>query len=96
MKVNGGPSVGNGWPSISIRVRVELHRAILKSSDDGVGLTIDPAYVRLIPSEEDPYRWERSSEKEYLFEKHHSMLCFGPLMELEKGWGRPFGRYARR
>ncbi|KAH7124920.1 hypothetical protein B0J13DRAFT_611936 [Dactylonectria estremocensis] len=53
-------------------------------------LTIDPADVRLIPSEEDPYRWKWSSEKEYLFEKHLSKLSVGPLMELCKGVGTSF------
>ncbi|EWG46564.1 hypothetical protein FVEG_15989 [Fusarium verticillioides 7600] len=51
---------------------------------------INPADVRLKPSEEDPYRWQRSEDKEYLFEKHLSKLSVGPLMELYRGIGVHF------
>ncbi|KAG4258500.1 hypothetical protein FPRO03_03454 [Fusarium proliferatum] len=57
---------------------------------DSLNLEIDPANVRLKPSEEDLYRWQPSSGKEHLFEKHLSKLSVGPLMELCKGIGTSF------
>ncbi|KAH7115492.1 hypothetical protein B0J13DRAFT_653900 [Dactylonectria estremocensis] len=72
--------------------RTKCGQRLAEHINDSLDLTIDPADVRLIPSDEDPYRWKRGSEKEYLFEKHLSKLSVGPLMELCKGVGSSFRR----
>jgi len=35
-----------------------------------LGISIEPAEVRLITSNDDPYTWQKLSEKQHLFKKH--------------------------
>lgn len=55
-----------------------------------LGIEVDPGNIRLIPSSDDPYRWDPLPGKEYLFEKHLSKLSIGPLMELCREVGTSF------
>ncbi|KAF4997710.1 hypothetical protein FDECE_12017 [Fusarium decemcellulare] len=70
--------------------RTKCRQRLAEHINQSLGLKIDPADVRLIPSEEDPYRWKRTSQKEHLFEKHLSKLSVGPLMELCREVGISF------
>lgn len=58
-----------------------------RRKDSQLGLEVDPAQVRLIPAEEDPYEWNVQAGYENLFEKHLSKLSIGPLMRLCRGIG---------
>ncbi|KAH7228906.1 hypothetical protein BKA60DRAFT_532811 [Fusarium oxysporum] len=70
--------------------RTKCRQRLAEHINNSLSLDIAPADVRLKPSEEDPYRWQRSEDKEYLFEKHLSKLSVGPLMELCRGIGIHF------
>ncbi len=59
-------------------------------SDDTLGLNIDPLHIRIIPSDDDPYRWHWPPDSGHLFEKQLSKLSTGPLMELYREVGRSF------
>ena len=55
-----------------------------------LGISIEPAEVRLITSANDPYTWQILPEKEYLFKKHLSKHSIGAYRELCRGVGLSF------
>jgi hypothetical protein len=55
-----------------------------------LGISIEPAEVRLIPSATDPYTWQILPEKEHLFKKHLSKHSIGAYRELCRGVGVSF------
>ena len=55
-----------------------------------LGISIEPAEVRLILSATDPYTWQILSEKEHLFKKHLSKHSIGAYRELCRGVGVSF------
>ena len=55
-----------------------------------VGISVEPAEVRLITSADDPYNWRILSEKQYLFKKHLSKHSIGAYRELCREVGRSF------
>lgn len=57
---------------------------------EALNIVINPINIRLIPAEDDPYRWQFEPEKSYLFAKHLSKLSVGPLMELCREVGASF------
>ena len=50
-----------------------------------LGISIEPAEVRLITSANDPYTWQILPEKEHLFKKHLSKHSIGAYRELCRG-----------
>ncbi len=55
-----------------------------------LGISIEPAEVRLITSADDPYTWQMLPEKEHLFKKHLSKHSIGAYRELCRGVGVSF------
>jgi len=55
-----------------------------------LGISIEPAEVRLITSADDPYTWQILPEKQYLFTKHLSKHSIGAYKELCQGVGVSF------
>jgi len=55
-----------------------------------LGISIEPAEVRLITSADDPYTWQILAEKQYLFTKHLSKHSIGAYKELCQGVGVSF------
>lgn len=55
-----------------------------------LGISIDPAEVRLVPIATDPYTWQILPEKEHLFKKHLSKHSIGAYIELCRGVGVSF------
>lgn len=55
-----------------------------------LGITVQPAQIRLLPRHEDPYRWQWLPEKGYLFSKNLSDHSTGAYKELCKGVGVTF------
>ncbi len=55
-----------------------------------LGISIEPAEVRLITSGDDPYTWQTLPEKQHLFEKHLSKHSIGAYRELCRGVGVSF------
>ncbi len=47
-----------------------------------LGISVEPAEVRLITSADDPYNWRILPEKQYLFKKHLSKHSIGAYREL--------------
>ncbi|KAK4243499.1 hypothetical protein C7999DRAFT_18154 [Corynascus novoguineensis] len=70
--------------------QASIHPAANRLLDDVLGLDIDPLQVRLIPSDDDPYRWQWLPDSGHLFKKHLSKLSTRPLMELYREVGRSF------
>ena len=55
-----------------------------------LGISIEPAEIRLITSADDPYTWQILPEKQYLFTKHLSKHSVGDYKELCQGVGISF------
>jgi len=55
-----------------------------------LGISIEPAEVRLITSADDPYTWHILPEKQHLFKKHISKHSIGAYRELCRGVGVSF------
>ena len=55
-----------------------------------LGISIEPAEIRLITSANDPYTWQILPEKQYLFMKHLSKHSVGAYKELCQGVGISF------
>ena len=55
-----------------------------------LGILVDPSQVRLKPSVDDLYTWERMKEKDHLFLKNISDHSNRSLMELYEGIGVSF------
>ena len=55
-----------------------------------LGISIEPAEVRLITSANDSYTWQILPEKEHLFKKHLSKHSIGAYRELCRGVGVSF------
>ncbi len=55
-----------------------------------LGISIEPAEVRLITSADDPYTWQILPEKEHLFKKYLSKHSIGAYRELYRGVGVSF------
>ena len=55
-----------------------------------LGISIEPAEVRLITSGDDPYTWHMLPEKQHLFMKHLSKHSIGTYRELCRGVGVSF------
>ncbi|KAL7940635.1 hypothetical protein V8C42DRAFT_337033, partial [Trichoderma barbatum] len=55
-----------------------------------LGISVSPSEVRLIPNDDDPYRWKILPGKEHLFEKHMSKQTKGIYMELWREVGVTF------
>jgi hypothetical protein len=55
-----------------------------------VGISLDPAHVRLKTSREDAYSWHALPEKQHLFEKSLSDHSTGAYKELCEGAGITF------
>jgi hypothetical protein len=58
--------------------------------ENNLGISIDPAQVRLITSTDDPYTWKALPGKEHLFKKQLSKLSIGAYMELWREVGVSF------
>lgn len=75
-------------------------RGMLKSSfnpiaESRLGLLIDPAEVRLIPHQSDPYTWSYMPHRRHLFRKHISKHNLGAYREICAEVGRSFEAVAR-
>ncbi|KAF2008351.1 hypothetical protein BU24DRAFT_360565 [Aaosphaeria arxii CBS 175.79] len=68
------------------RCREELSRHIRAR----LGITIEPAQVRLLPRSDDPYRWHSVPEKQHLFSKNLSDHSIGAYKSLCSGIGKTF------
>ena len=55
-----------------------------------LGISVEPAEVRLITSAHDPYDWRILPEKEHLFKKHLSKHSIGAYRELCREVGVSF------
>ncbi|CAI6342316.1 unnamed protein product [Periconia digitata] len=55
-----------------------------------LGIVIDPAQVRLLPSPDDPYTWRFLPEKKHLFSKNISDHSISAYKDLSNGVGRTF------
>ena len=55
-----------------------------------LGISVEPAEVRLITKADDPYTWRILPEKQYLFEKHLSKHSIGAYRELCREVGVSF------
>ena len=58
------------------------YQVLTKSEVTNLGISIEPAEVRLITRAGDPYTWRILPEKQYLFEKHLSKHSIGAYREL--------------
>jgi hypothetical protein len=63
---------------------------LTKSKGTKLGISIEPAEVRLIPSANDPYIWRILPEKQHLFKKHLSKHSIGKDGELYREVGMIF------
>jgi hypothetical protein len=64
--------------------------SLTMSPDTKLGISIEPAQVRLIPAVEDGYLWTAIPEKKHLFTKQLSKLSIGAYMELCREAGKSF------
>jgi len=55
-----------------------------------LGISIEPADVRLITHSDDPYTWRTLPQKQHLFKKHLSKHSIGAYRELYRGVGESF------
>ncbi|KAF2008252.1 hypothetical protein BU24DRAFT_360698, partial [Aaosphaeria arxii CBS 175.79] len=55
-----------------------------------LGITVEPAQVRLLPRLDDPYRWRAVPEKQHLFSKNLSDHSIGAYKSLCDGIGKTF------
>ena len=62
----------------------------MKYQDERLGISIEPSQVRLKTRLDDPYKWEKMKEREYLFMKNLSNLSTNQLRELCNGIGKSF------
>lgn len=58
--------------------------------ENNLGISIDPAQVRLVTSTDDPYAWKALPGKEHLFKKQLSKHSIGTYMELWREVGVSF------
>ncbi|KKY29201.1 hypothetical protein UCRPC4_g00107 [Phaeomoniella chlamydospora] len=56
-------------------------------TDERLAVVVEPSQVRLLPGDEDPYKWDRVEEKEHLFQKNLSDLSIRALRELIESIG---------
>ena len=68
----------------------ERHPPLTKSQEAKLGITIEPAEVRLITNAEDPYIWQALPEKSHLFKKQLSKHTIGAYKELCREVGVSF------
>ncbi|KAF2008722.1 hypothetical protein BU24DRAFT_429292 [Aaosphaeria arxii CBS 175.79] len=68
------------------RCREDLSRYIQTQ----LGITVEPAQVRLLPRLDDPYRWRAVPEKQHLFSKNLSDHSIGAYKSLCDGIGKTF------
>lgn len=63
---------------------------LTKSGLTNLGISIQPAEVRLITRADDPYTWRILPEKQYLFQKHLSKQSVGAYREICREVGKSF------
>lgn len=68
----------------------EGYPPLIKSQEVKLGITIEPAEVRLITNAEDPYIWQALPEKSHLFKKQLSKHTIGAYKELCREVGVSF------
>ena len=85
-------SAARNYPSISVRFSYLLGNTDCLQGLEvtKLGISIEPAEVRLITSANDPYTWQILAEKEHLFKKNLSKHSIGAYRELCRGVGVSF------
>ena len=87
----GGTSAGPTCQSMLVRYASFAVTILPKRlAGQKLGITVQPAQIRLLPRHEDPYRWKWLPEKGYLFSKNLSDHSTGAYKELCKGVGVTF------
>lgn len=66
------------------------YQPLTKSQEAKLGITVEPAEVRLITNAEDPYIWQALPEKSHLFKKQLSKHTIGAYRELCREVGISF------
>ena len=87
-----GRSVARNYPSTSVRSSYPVGKLCTNevSKVTKLGISVEPAEVRLITSAIDPYTWRILPEKQYLFKKHLSKHSIGAYRELCREVGISF------
>lgn len=71
--------------------RTELNKECREKLSENIyerlAVVVEPSQVRLLPGDEDPYKWDRVEEKEHLFQKNLSDLSIRALRELIESIG---------
>ena len=60
------------------------------AQEQQIGVRVDPLEVRLITSQDEPYKWSYLPEKAHLFQKHLSKHTIGAYVELFDEVGKTF------
>ena len=85
-------SAARNSPSISVRSSnlLDNTNCLQGLEVTKLGITVEPAEVRLITSANDPYTWQILAGKEHLFTKNLSKHSIGAYRELCRGVGVSF------
>lgn len=87
----GGQSADRNYQNTLVRYCTEGPLSFNNEFKDvTLGLSIEPAQVRLITSKDDPYCWKILPGKEHLFQKQLSKHSIGAYMELFREVGASF------
>lgn len=80
-------SAARNYPSISVRSSYLLDNTNCLQGLEvtKLGISVEPAEVRLITSANDPYTWQILAEKKHLFKKSLSKHSIGAYRELRRG-----------
>ena len=70
--------------------RSEVGGQLTFGTECTLGISIEPAQVRLLPDPQDGYVWRFLPEKKHLFTKQLSKLSVGVYMELSREVGKSF------
>jgi hypothetical protein len=89
----GGVNAEKNYQSTLVRPCLPgscCHKLITSSEEVNLGLSVEPAQVRLITTKDDLYSWKILPGKEHLFEKQLSKHSIGAYMELFREVGVSF------
>lgn len=85
------PSAATNYQTLSVRSDPpRIYLSLTEFQVLKLGLSIEPAEVRLITGADDLYTWQRLPEKNHLFKKQLSKHSIGAYRELCRGVGVSF------
>lgn len=87
----GGISAEPACQSMLVRIaHIQLQYCLKELPGQKLGITVQPAQIRLLPRHDDLYCWKWLPGKSYLFSKNLSDHSTGAYKELYKGVGVTF------